>query len=204
MYLVFDKDAIERKIIPHLPVSERGFAPQVPLYEIVNAILYKLVTGVQWAYLPLSSADMDGSHTPAVRGGEAVGYQGRKKRRTTNAVYLTDRQDLPLAMSEPVSGNHNHLFDIEVVFDGIMRSLRRAKIPTQGLFVNADAGFDSKNLREMCEREGVVANIPNNKRNGDTYCYYFNEVLYKINIQSNGRTPGWTVSGLCSTGLTPP
>jgi len=53
MYLVFDKDTIEREIIPHLPVSERGFAPQAPLYEIVNAILYKLVTGVQWAYLPV-------------------------------------------------------------------------------------------------------------------------------------------------------
>jgi len=26
---------------------------QSPLYEIVNEILYKLVTGVQWAYLPV-------------------------------------------------------------------------------------------------------------------------------------------------------
>jgi len=55
-------------------------------------------------------------------------------------------------MSEPVSGSHNDIFDTEVVFDGIVRSLRRAKIPTKGLFVNADAGFDSKNFREMCER----------------------------------------------------
>ena len=47
-----------------------------------------------------------------MRGGESVEYQGRKKRKTTNALYLTDRQAIPLAMSEPVAGNHNDLFDI--------------------------------------------------------------------------------------------
>src|SRR5690554_1233062 len=57
--------------------------------------------------LDLSSSDLDGSHTTALRGGEQVAYQGRKKRKTTNSLYLTDRQGLPLAMSEPVSGNHN-------------------------------------------------------------------------------------------------
>lgn len=29
----------------------------------------------------------------------AAEYQGRKKRKTTNALYLTDRQGLPLAIS---------------------------------------------------------------------------------------------------------
>src|SRR3712207_8747953 len=41
----------------------------------------------------MSSVDLDGSHTVAMRGGEEVGYQGRKKRKTTNALYITDRQD---------------------------------------------------------------------------------------------------------------
>ena len=56
--------------------------------------------------LDLSNCDLDGSHTPAIKGGEAVKYQGRKKRKTTNALYLTDRQGLPLAMSVPEAGNH--------------------------------------------------------------------------------------------------
>jgi len=51
--------------------------------------------------------------------------EGRRKRKTANTIYLTDRQGLPLAMSGPVSGNHNDLFDIEAVFDGILRSLGR-------------------------------------------------------------------------------
>ena len=34
-------------------------------------------------YLDLSSTQFDGSHTPAKRGGEAVGYQGRKATKTS-------------------------------------------------------------------------------------------------------------------------
>ena len=54
-----------------------------------------------------------------MRGGESAEYQGRKKRTTTNALYLAGRQGIPLAMSEPVAGNHNDLFDIEVPFEKI-------------------------------------------------------------------------------------
>jgi len=53
--------------------------------------------------------DLDGSHTPALRDGQGVEYQGRKRRKTTKALNLADRQGLPLAMSEPVAGNHNDL-----------------------------------------------------------------------------------------------
>lgn len=150
MYHVLDKDTIMKEIVPYLSKPCRGPSSRVPIWEIVNAVLYKLKTGVQWHLLPvgelfagealhyktvfghyrkwcgndswkhcwvcllsrnkakidLSSGDLDGSHTTAIRGGEQVEYQGRKKRKTTNAIYLTDRQGLPLAMSEPVAGNH--------------------------------------------------------------------------------------------------
>ena len=39
--------------------------------------------------LDMSSVQLDGSHTPAKRGGEAVAYQHRKKSKTTNALFLT-------------------------------------------------------------------------------------------------------------------
>lgn len=76
--------------------------------------------------------------------GEQVEYQGRKKRRTTNALYLTDSQRLPLSMSEPVVGNNNDIFDIEVQFAIVTETLEEAQIPGEGLFLNADAGFDTK------------------------------------------------------------
>lgn len=55
MYQVLDKDIIETEIVPNLPTPKRGFLPRVPLAEIVNCILYKLKTGVQWEYLPVKS-----------------------------------------------------------------------------------------------------------------------------------------------------
>ncbi len=39
-------------------------------------------------YLDLSSTALDGNHTPAKNGGDAVGYQGRKASNTTNALFL--------------------------------------------------------------------------------------------------------------------
>ena len=44
----------------------------------------------------------------------AMAYQGRKKCKTTNALFLTDRQGIPLAMSNPVGGNHHDLLLISV------------------------------------------------------------------------------------------
>lgn len=180
MYKVIDKVTIMNEIAPKLPKGKRGFNPRVPIYEIVNAILYKLKTGVQWKYLPvkalfeqdplswnsvyhhyrkwcnlgawrdcwiellkeykskldLSSLDLDGSHTPALRGGEQVAYQGRKKRKTTNALYLSDRNGLPISISNPVAGNHNDLYDIEVQFEVITGDLKDANIAIDGLFIN--------------------------------------------------------------------
>lgn len=223
MYKVLDKDIIEMEIVPYIPLPKRGFSPRVPLFEIVNAVLYKMKTGVQWEYLPvsalfaeeplgwqgvyhhfrkwcltgtfhecwtgilkkyrdrldLSSVDLDGSYTPAMRGGEAVDFQGRKKRMTTNALYLTDRQGLPLAMSEPVSGNHNDLFDIEVQFEVVTATLDKAAIHLDGLFLNADAGFDSKDFRAACAAKDINANVCFNKRNGNIdRDGYFDQELY--------------------------
>lgn len=46
-------------------------------------------------HLDLSSIELDGSHTPAKNGGDAVGYQGRKASHTTNALFLCDNQAGP-------------------------------------------------------------------------------------------------------------
>jgi len=235
MYQVLDKDIIENEIVPNLPTAKRGFSPRAPLSEIVNCILYKLKTGVQWAYLPvkslfgdqvlsyqsvfyhyrkwcisnvwedcwiqllsknkskldLSSGDLEGSHTSALRGGEEVAYQGRKKRKTSTALYFTDRQGLPLAMSDPISGNHNDLYHVESYFNQIIQTLEKANIAVEGLFINADAGFDSVSFIKYCESKDIIPNIILNKRNGtDREDYYFDEILYRERYAIE-RTNAW-------------
>ena len=106
--------------------------------------------------LDMSSVDLDGSHTPAIRGGEEVGYQGRKKRKTTNAIYLTDRKGLPLAMSTPKSGEHHDTHNIVAVMQNMMADMAKANIRTEGLFLNADAGFDCAALRSVLKSYGIV------------------------------------------------
>lgn len=235
MYSVLDKDIIKTEIVPHIPLPKRGFQVTVPLEEIINAILYKLKTGVQWHQLPvkalfedvvlswesvyyhyrkwcsnavfkqcwiavlrknksmldLSSVDFDGSHTSTLRGGEEVEYQGRKKRKTTNALYLSDRQGLPLAISNPVAGNHNDLYNIEVQFEVVTSTLKDADIAVEGLFLNADAGFDSKEFRLSCEKKEINANICFNKRNGNVDREeYFDQELYNQRYTIE-RTNAW-------------
>ena len=135
--------------------------------------------------------DLDGSHTPALRGGEQVDYQGRKKRKTTNLLYLTDRQGLPLAISEPVAGNHSDLYNIKVQFEEVTATLEEANISVDGLFLNADAGFDSKDLRKVCFEKNIQANICFNKRNGkNERDEYFDQKLYKQRYTIE-RTNAW-------------
>jgi len=130
----------------------------------------------------LSSIQLDGSHTPAKNGGEQIGYQGRKAAKTTNALFFSDSQGLPLAMATPQSGNHHDLHDIQALFDELCRILTEAKIDLRGVFMNADSGFDAEVLREQCLAKEIEANIAVNERNrkkeSDTYLY-FDDELYK-------------------------
>ena len=118
------------------------------------------------AKFDLSSVDLDGSHTTVIRSGNGVDYQGRKKRKTT-ALYLTDRQGLPLEMSQPVSGNHNDLYNIEVQFQEVTTTLEESDIVVEELFLNADTGFDPDSFRKACNYNEINATICFNKRNGD-------------------------------------
>ena len=55
MIRILSKGMITQYFIPHLSQASRGFISKVPLWEVVNAILYKLKTGVQWHLLPCKS-----------------------------------------------------------------------------------------------------------------------------------------------------
>ncbi len=141
--------------------------------------------------MDLSSGNIDGSHTPALRGGEEVAYQGRKSKKTTNALFLTDHNGLPLAMSTPVAGNHHDLYDVENKLDELFGGLQKASIPVDGLFINADGGFDAETFRGTCFKHGVIANVDFNSRNGDIHDeYLLDDLLYKERY-SIERTNAW-------------
>lgn len=140
------------------------------------------ILSVHKSNLDLSSIQLDGSHTPCKQGGEAVGYQKRKAAKTTNSLFLADNQGQMLACATPQSGKHHDLFNIQTLFEQLCEILIKAGIDFKGLFLNADAGFDSQELRRICKEKQIEANIANNSRNGmlqsDNY-QYFDEELYR-------------------------
>ena len=84
----------------------------------------------------------------ARRGGEEVGGAAHKAALTTNAIFITDRQCIPMAMSEPKSGKHHDVHEIGTSLDQIFSMMDNAGISIDGLFLNADAGFDCHDFRK--------------------------------------------------------
>ena len=140
--------------------------------------------------LDMSSIQLDGTHTPTKRGGEAVAYQGRKKSKTSNLLILTDNQGTPLSCSEPISGNHNDAFDLLPSFKSMLEEIRSSGIETDGLFLNADAGFDTSEFRSCCFENDIIGNIDQNERNGNGNDYIFDDLLYKCRFVIE-RTNAW-------------
>ncbi len=137
------------------------------------------------ACLDLSSAQVDGSHTPAKNGGEAVGYQGRKAAKTTNSLFLADNQGVMLAMATPQEGQHHDLYEIQTLFGQLIQLLQAAGVEVKGVFLNADPGFDSNAFRQACQQQEIQANIKANPRSGKEETaeqVYFDEELYKRRV----------------------
>lgn len=220
------KNIINQEILPHLPVYKQNtISKKYGMWRVIECIVYKLKTGVQWhmlpmreffkrgsvswesiyyhynrwcsdgswervwdavmkkynTYLDLSNINLDGTHSPCKKGGEQVGYQGRKKSKTSNMLLITDNQGSIIASSDPISGEHNDCFEIEKVMSKMIADIQKKGLSVDGLFLNADAGFDSKELRKICLQHEIMANFKQNSRNGsldNSESYLFDNELY--------------------------
>ena len=142
------------------------------------------------AVLDMSSIQLDGTHTPSKRGGEAVDYQNRKKCKTSNMLILADSQGIPISASDPIAGNHNDAYELKEQVKIMLSDIEKSDINTTGLFLNADAGFDSKDFREYCVSKDIIGNIAINPRNGNNEENLFDELLYKCRYVIE-RTNAW-------------
>ena len=96
-----------------------------------------------------------------------------------------------MAMSEPQKGNHTDLYEIKKSVDCIAFQLGRCGIPLDGIFDNADAGFDARSFRQALDNYGIIANVCPNTRNGEPSAeYLFDEVMYKERFVIE-RTNAW-------------
>jgi transposase len=237
-YANVTKNQIEIFILPFIPKNKRGFSPKVELSEVVQCIIYKLKTGVQWqnllidlesitfpfswqlvyyyyrkwtkagvfkqmfeVYLALQkekldteNLNLDGTHSYVKKACESAAYQYRKKGKTSNVLIMTDGRGIPIAIGEIQSGNHNDLYQIVPQFSSMITSLNRCGIVVQNSVLNADKGFDSKDLRRACRRRKMTPNIKENVRNRKYpkrgRKRFFNEQIYKRRFV-NERAFAW-------------
>jgi len=140
--------------------------------------------------LDMSSIQLDGTHTPAKRGGKSVAYQGIKKCKTTNALILTDSQGILLACSDPIAGNHNDAYHLVGIFDNMAVTVQYSNIATNGLFLNANSGFVVSEFPSYYYDKEIFGNIDYNKRNGYECQTVFDELLYKTRFVIE-RTNAW-------------
>jgi transposase len=208
-YAKVTKKQIEQYILPLIPQNKRGFCCTFDLSEIVQCILYKLKTGVQWKYLfveiesfnpPFSrqlvyyyyrkwsksgvfkelfelflslqkdkldteNLNLDGTHNYAKKSCESVGYQHRKKGKTSKVLIMTDGRGIPISIGSIQSGNHHDLYEIVPEFSRMIKSLNHCGIIVENSILNADKGFDSRNLRRACRWRNIEPNIKENNRN---------------------------------------
>jgi hypothetical protein len=105
-------------------------------------------------------------------------------------LILVDNNGIPIATSEPIAGNHNDSFELVTNFENMISPLRNCNIRLDGLFLNANAGFDTTEFRECCYKNDIIDNIKHNKRNGKNDASLFNDELYKKRFVIE-RTNAW-------------
>jgi len=115
--------------------------------------------------LNLSELNLDGTHTPAKKGGEAVAYQGRKKAKTSNILPIADGNGYIIASTGIVAGNHNDAYQLTSKLQTAFKQMKGLGLTIEGAFFNADSAFDTKAARKTCFNHGVIPNMPENKRN---------------------------------------
>jgi transposase len=126
-------------------------------------------------------------HSYAVKKrGEAVKYQGRKKAKTVNNLMLCDNKYNILAISDCISGNHHDSFEIVEQMQTMLKSMDKQAIDYHLSHLNADSGFDVKAFLDFVEKQKIIANIKQNKRNSkkiEQEYRYMSDYIYQFRFK---------------------
>jgi transposase len=114
--------------------------------------------------------------------GEKVKYQGRKKTKIVNNLMLCDNKYNIIGISDCIDGNHHDSFEIVENMQTMIDSLDKSFIDYHNTHLNADSGFDVKAFIAFIEKQKMIANIKQNKRNSkkkEQEYRYMSEYIYE-------------------------
>ena len=114
----------------------------------------------------------------------------RKGKQQILYIFLTDKAYLWLCLIQWQVTIMIYMQSIKST-EELFSTLKGAKVSTDGLFVNADSGFDSKDFRSICAKWGVIPNVAFNYRNGEIKDkFLLDDLLYKQRYAIE-RTNAW-------------
>jgi len=138
--------------------------------------------------------NLDGTQSLSKKGGEEVGYQMRKKGRTSNILVMTDSKGRPLEFGDVLSGNHNDQYNVVKQVKRMFQGLKACGLSFNKSYLNMDKGFDNQLLRKYCQRLKVIPNVKENIRNRKTTKRgrkrFFDDKIYKSRFV-NEQTFAW-------------
>jgi len=105
-------------------------------------------------------------------------------------LFLLTINGIPIAFNEPIAGNHNDSFELVANFENMISTLRKCNIRLDGLFLKADAGFDTTEFWENCYKNDIIDNIKHNKKNAKNDTSLLDDELYKKRFVIE-RTNAW-------------
>lgn len=160
--------------------------------------LFKASLTKRSSVLDTQKLNLDGTHTLSKKSNQGVGYQHRKRGKTSNVLMMTDGKGIPLGIGDIQSGNHHDLYAIVPQFSSMVKTLHQCGIKTDGSILNADKGFDSQSLRRACYRRKILPNVKENKRNRKKTNEVKNDFsmlkCIKKGMSMNDVLLGWIVS----------
>ncbi|MDJ1493710.1 transposase [Cytophagaceae bacterium DM2B3-1] len=109
---------------------------------------------------------------------------------------MTNTQGLVVSFTAPLAGNHHDSYQIEQRLDSLVEQMSKSGIRVDGLWVNADSGFDSESVRSCCIKHGIELNILDNQQNKGLTMdsnHYFDELMYQKRFVIE-RTNAWADS----------
>lgn len=85
--------------------------------------------------------------------GECVGYQGRKKSKTSNILPLMDKHGNIIATTGIIAGQHNGSYELDQKLNNLFKDMQRCGLSSKGAVFNADSSFDTRAVRKNCGTE---------------------------------------------------
>lgn len=100
--------------------------------------------------------DVEGRESGGIGGGEEVGYEGRKKGKRRNGVYVRERKGVGVGMWVGKRGEDDERENIVGVMEKMMEEMGKGKMRREGVLVNGDGGFDCGGVGWVVKSYGIV------------------------------------------------